>query len=439
MASEMLSSVSPQSNADPHSLTGPSSTSVGNSSFSLETKKDLSIDKICRSSSSGEEDGDLVIDTDDDNEKVNKDIKPFYGFQGINSERKSPIKNNNNNNSAGRGLCNNKHIGNVEKDSNKSLSANSSGSKLPSFMPTATGFGQSSKLSKTKSKKSAKSNKSNLSTSVANNTTSASSPSTSSPAGSFINALDTESIHLHNFDSKIVLPRASSSPDENAGKKSKPSKSKSHHKKQHSKHAEKSGLSTSGGSGKSENEKVKSKSKHSSANTATSSSAAFSFSPEASEQTPRSTSTLSARNTAEKIGSNFHLTSNQQLTDQMSHSASNTHRIHHLTNQGRVPARTASIAATVTGNGAKGTHAYSDRESSEVESPANQSGRKKQKKGQSGNSGGSSSREMAENTQTRDYNYQSSLGKRDRNASNAATIASANEGSKTKRMKFEQV
>jgi len=440
MASEMLSTVSPQTNADSHSLASPSSTAIGNNTSAVETKKDLSSDKTSRNSSSGEEDGNLVIDTDDDGEKVNKEMKPFYGFQGISSERKSPIKNNNNNNSAARGLCNNKHIGNVEKDSNKSLSTNSNGNKIPSFLPTA-GFSQSGKVNKTKPKKSSKSNKSNSSMNIANNTTSGASPSTSSAAGSFMNALDTDSNHLHNFDSKIVLPRASSSSDENVGKKTKSNKSKSHHKKQHTKHAEKSGFSSSGNSVKLENEKVKSKSKHSIANAP--SAAAFTFTPEASDPSPRSASTLQARSTAEKTNTNVHLTNTQRLNDiQIPHSTSNNnHRIHQLANQGRIPARTASITATATGNGAKGTQACSDREASEIEVPSNQNqtGRKKQKKNQLINSGIPTSRDMGESAQTRDYNYQSTLGKRDRTSINSTTMASGSEGSKTKRMKGDQV
>ena len=436
MASETLPSVSPQTNADSHSLTSPSSSAINNSAATAEAKKDPTSDKISRNSSSGEEDGNLVIDTDDDSEKVNKEIKPFFGFQGSNSERKSPVRNNNNNNSVGRGLCNMKHTENTEKEStHKSLSTNI-GNKMPSFSPYA-GFSQSSKLGKSKSKKSSKANKSNTSTALGSNSTSVSSPRASSPAGSFINALDTDSNQFHNFDSKILLPRASSSPDENAGKKVKTNKSKSHHKKQHSKHLEKSSFLSSGNGGKSD-EKIKSKSKHSNANISTS---AFSLSPEAPDQSTRIANNSPARSAIDKPGSSSHLVNNQRFTNvPMPHSATSSHRIQHLSNQGRVPARTVSIAAT-TGNGAKGAHACNEREASENEVPTlqHQVGRKKHKKSLSAGLGNLSSRDAVENLQSVDCYHQPSLGKRDRGSANSSAITSGCDGSKSKRMKHEQV
>lgn len=424
-------------------------TTVG-SAFSKPLNFDSSVQKASRNSSSGEEDGlgNLVIDTDEDTDKFSvdksRDSKPFYGFNS-NAESKSPVRNNNNNNSVKKNFSNNKTNNNVEKEANKSVLPNNSG-KLNSYSQ-ATGFGPSGKIAKAKSKKSSKANKAHTPTSVgSSSSTSGTNSRISSPTASFMNsALDTDSKSNHNFDSKMLMPRASSSPDETNGKKIKSNKSKSHHKK-HSKHSEKNSSSDIS-SGKTESmEKLKSKSKGSALPLVnTNASSTFSTIAGSHETLSRSSNVLSNSTSAEKINSSQHHSSTLKLNDVPAlQSSSNIHKSNHNTFHSRVPARSALIAGT-TGHGAKSGHACSYRDSSESAAPVsqNQHGRKKHKKTQSASSSiqhCSTACDNADSSQSRNSLYQqSSAGSGKRERSNGQSTTSGNESSKSKKIKLEQV
>ena len=404
--------------------------------------------KTSRNSSSGEEDGlgNLVIDTDEDIDKINKESKPFYGFQNNSNERKSPVRNNNNNNSVGRSLCNNKHIGNVEKDSsaNKSLLSNN-GRKISS-PSQSTGFTQSGKIVKAKSKKSTKSNKSHVSMSVSSGATSGANSRASSPTAPFIdNALDTDS--NSNVDSKMMMPRTSSSPDESNGKKSKSNKSKSH--KKHSKHNEKNS-SVNFGVNKADSsiEKLKSKSKSTTSSLITAgASSTFSSLTSSHELLTCASTSLLNSGTPEKNESTQYQNATHKFNDLVMSQSAFSHKSSQNTLQNRVPARNAVIAGT-TGNGAESAHAYSHRDSSESDPPVsqNQHSRKKHKKAQSALSSIQHSSVAPANSdisQSRSCSFHSSSvssGKRDRaSAANSHSTASGNENSKSKKMKLEQV
>ena len=435
MASDIRTAVSQVSNLDCPSPIASATVVAGGDAVSDMKKGNIS-GKMSRNSSSGEEDGlgNLIIDTDEDADKSNKEIKPYYGFQDGKAERKSPARNNNNNNSVGRSLCGNKHSDSIESNLNKTLSPNIS-SKL-TFSQTA-GSGQSGKIGKTKSKKSVKSNKSHTQSNTASNSTSAATSSSSSAAGPFINALDTDSTRNHNFDLKPNLPRNCSSPDENIGKKSKSNKSKSHHKK-HNKHSEKNNSSNNGGKSDNTAEKIKSKSKHG-ANSVPSASAlsasAFSSGRDASSRSPNSLSTLAVPDKNNGVPFiNAKATFSEPATAQ-----STPPKPRQSTSQGRLPARTA-LAVSTTGNGAKITHACNQRALNDIETPSqNQHVRKKNKKNQlvASTSASSSAHDASEQHCCHSSSVGNS-GKRERSAANITGIT-GNEIAKAKKMKFDSV
>ena len=437
MASGIVPGIQQQPSPDSHSLI--SSSSTGNSS-TAETKQDSVSDQTSRNSSSGEDDvlGNLVIDTDDDSEKTSKEIKPFFGFRGNNSDRKSPVRNNNNNNSVVRGFCGSKHIGNDEKDSssNKAFSSNSGNTTFTSF-PSTGGFSQSGKIGKTKTKKSVKSSKI---IALASGNSNSGTSSASSPAGSFAGASDSDCHQLSCFDSKNLLPRVSGSPDESSGKKNKSNKSKYHHKK-HSKHSEKSNYASINTSG---NEKSKLKSKQNVADaaaTSTSNLSTFAVSPEAHDTPSRTAGHLPARGATDKKISTSSANTEKYADMTITSTSSMISRLNPVSTHGRVPARTASIVYSTTGKGAKVAHACNERESSESEMSVshNQTGRKKHKKTHSMSA---NIRDSEEGYQSRESKYKSQLastGKQDGSGAKMLATSHGSDTPKSKKTKYDTV
>ncbi|XP_076804956.1 uncharacterized protein LOC143448908 isoform X2 [Clavelina lepadiformis] len=369
MASDSVVSSQQQVSSPSNALIFANSSNEQNTSGGnhvVDAKSDSGSEKISRNSSSGDEDwsgGKLVIDLDNDNdvEKSSKEMKPFVTSQSNNNDRETFVRNNNNNNSSNaESPGSSKHTLGADKGAKN---ASAAVSKAPSSCGHNSSTSHSSKTLKSKSKKSSKSSKQQPSSSSSNTSGRLPSPRCVSPAVTFNSSSDLTPIsskQIQGYDTKTSLARASNSPDEVFGKKSK-SKSKSHHKK-HGKHGEKSSNSHNSSS-KSEFMGEKTKSKWKNSNTtqggaADTNIATFTVSSGAHNLPAHISSSSPSLAIPNKNNSGHRRSASPSL---MALSANNQQA--RIPMAAQHPARTAARSALATGNGAKTSHACNGRDS----------------------------------------------------------------------------